>query len=104
MLLAGDGSGRHVIDSQREVAAWLAVTDDGLFEEILACDPQVLLLADPAVRPAADRGRLTDALLSLVRDDYTIQLDRLLLYRLDHPGLASQLDLALAWDRPLNEL
>jgi hypothetical protein len=104
MLMAGDGSSRHVVDSQREVAAWLAVTDDSLFEEILACDPQVLLLADPAVRSPADRGRLTEALLALVRDDYTVQLDPLLLYRLDHPGLASQLAPVLAQDRPPNEL
>lgn len=104
LLLAGDGRGRHVVDSQREVAAWLALTDDGLFEEILDHDPQVLLLADLAVRPPADRGRLTDALLSLVRDDFTVQLDMQLLYRLDHPGLTEQLSLVLMCDQPQNEL
>jgi hypothetical protein len=104
VLLAGEGMSRHVVASQREVAAWLAVSDDGLFEEILSCDPQVLLLADPAVRPVADRRRLTDALLDLVRDDFTVQLDPLLLYRIDHPGLAGQLAPQLEAGRPPNEL
>ena len=104
LLLAGDGRSRHVVASQREVTAWLAVSDDSLFEEILVCDPEVLLLADLAVRPEADRGRLTDALLRLVREDFTIQLDPLLLYRLDHPDLAGQLCSRLAVDRTPNEL
>ena len=104
ILLAGEGRTRHVIPAQREVAAWLAVSDDGLFEEILVCDPQVLLLADPAVRPAADRRRLTEALLDLARLEFTVQLDPLALYRLDHPGLAAQLAPRLTADRPPNEL
>jgi len=90
MLLIGNGSSRHVVDSQHEVAAWLAVGDDALFDEILGCDPPVLLLADLAARSEADRGRVAAALLGLVRDDYTVQLDSSLLYRLDHPGLATQ--------------
>jgi hypothetical protein len=104
LLLAGDGPSRHVVASQREVAAWLALSDDGLFEEILACDPEVLLLADMVVRPATDRRRLTDALLDLAREDFTVQLDPLLLYRLDHPGLAGQLAPRLETGRPPNEL
>lgn len=104
IVLAGDGRGRHVVESQREVAAWLAVTDDGLFDEILACDPQVLLLADLVVRPPADRHKLTAELLSLARSDQTIQLDPQLLYRLGHPGLADQLAPVLAADRQRNEL
>ena len=104
LLLAGDGRSRHVVASQREVAVWLAVYGDSLFEEILACDPEVLLLADLAVRPEADRGRLTDALLGLVRKDFTVQLDPLLLYRLDHPDLAGQLCSRLAADLTPNEL
>jgi hypothetical protein len=104
LLLAGDGPSRHFVASQREVAAWLAVSDDGLFEDILACDPEVLLLADMAVRQVNDRRRLTDALLDLAREDFTVQLDPLLLYRLDHPGLAGQLAPRLETGRPPNEL
>jgi hypothetical protein len=104
LLLAGDGPARHVVASQREVAAWAAVSDDELFDDILASDPEVLLLADMAVRPAGDRGRLAGALLDLAREDFTIQLDSLLLYRLDYPGLAGQLAPRLETGRPPNEL
>jgi hypothetical protein len=104
ILLAGDGAARHAVGSQREVAAWLSVNDNDLFEELLVCDPEVLLLADPAARPASDRGRLTEALLVLAHDDDTVQLDPLLLYRLEHPGLAAQLAPRLDPRRPSNEV
>lgn len=104
LLLAGSGRGMHVIESQREVAAWLAVSDDGLFEQILTCDPQVLLLSDLAMREDSDRSRVTEALLRLTREDFTVQLDPLLLYRLDHAGLAGQLSPVLVPSRPQNEL
>jgi hypothetical protein len=104
ILMAGQGSSRHVIASQREVAAWLATSDTGLFEEILACDPEALLLADPGTLPAAGRHRLAGTLLDLARKDFTVQLDPLLLHRLDHPELAAQLAPHLSAGRPLNEL
>jgi hypothetical protein len=104
ILLAGDGPSRHAVASQREVAAWLSVDDNDLFEELLECDPEVLLLADPAARPGSDRGRLTDALLALASRDSTVQLDPLLLYRLEHPGLAAQLAPHLDPCRPPNEV
>jgi hypothetical protein len=104
ILLIGQGRGRHVVAAQREVAAWLAAGDSGLLEEILACDPEALLLSDPAVLSGADRRRLTAALLDLAAADFTAQLDPLLLYRLDHPGLADQLGMRLDAVRPPNEL
>jgi hypothetical protein len=104
ILLIGQGRGRHVVAAQREVAAWLAATDPELLEEILACDPEALLLSDPAILSGPGRGRLTTALLDLAAEDFTVQLDPLLLYRLDHPGLADQLSMRLNAGRPLNEL
>jgi hypothetical protein len=104
ILLIGQGRSRHVVAAQREVAAWLAATDSDLLEEILAYDPEALLLSDPAILSDAGRGRLTTALLDLAAEDFTVQLDSLLLYRLDHPGLADQLGMRLDAARPLNEL
>ena len=101
MLIIGNGGSRHVIDFQREVAAWLAVSDDTLFDEILSCDPQVLLLADLAARSEADRGRVAAALLRQVREDYTVHLDSLLLYRSTTLGWPASLYLRSTRASPL---
>ena len=91
MLWIGDGASRHVVTRHREVAAWRVVDDPQLFDEVLRDDPEVLLLADLTALRDQQREAVVDRLLDLVRSDETVRLDRWLLHRLKHPGLAAQL-------------
>lgn len=91
LLWVGDGTSRHVVARHREVAAWRVVDDPSLFDEALRDDPEVLLLADLTALRAEQREAVVDRLLDLVRSDDTARLDRWLLHRLKHPGLADQL-------------
>ncbi|MEU1591282.1 hypothetical protein ABZ468_00110 [Streptomyces sp. NPDC005708] len=91
LLWIGDGLSRHVVARHREVAAWRAVDDRELFDDVLRDDPEVLLLADLTALRSEQREAVVDRLLDLVRSDDTVRLDQLLLHRLKHPGLAAQL-------------
>ncbi|WP_123980636.1 hypothetical protein [Streptomyces sp. Ag109_O5-1] len=91
LLWTGSGLARHVLPEHREIAARLAVTDPDFFEDLLAHEPLVLLLADLPVLPAAQRQRVAQALLDAVLSDGFERLDYALLRKLDHPALAEQL-------------
>lgn len=91
LLWVGDGTSRHVVARHREVAAWRVVDDPALFYEVLRDDPEVLLLADLTALRGEQREAVVGRLLDLVRSDDTVRLDRWLLHRLKHPGLAAQL-------------
>ncbi|MFD6548537.1 hypothetical protein [Streptomyces sp. NPDC058398] len=96
LLWAGSGSGHHILPDHQEVAARLAVQDPDLFDDLLAHDPWVLLLADLPAMPAPHRRRAVEALLETTRREGLDRLDFSLLKRLDHPDLAEQLEPFLA--------
>ena len=93
LVLIGDGPTRQVVSAQRDVAAWLALSSPDLFEEILSCDPGVLLLADlselPRVTGDRDRERLTAALLTAIAAGVPIDADTSRFAQLQHRGFAS---------------
>lgn len=93
LVLIGDGPTRQVVSAHRDVAAWLALSSPDLFEEILSCDPGVLLLADLSELPRAtgdrDRERLTTGLLTAIADDVPIDADTSRFAQLHHRGFAS---------------
>lgn len=96
LVLIGDGPTRQVVSAQRDVAAWLGLSSPDLFEEILSCDPGVLLLADLSELPRAtgdrDRERLTTALLTAIADDVPIDADTSRFAQLHHRGFASTVE------------
>ncbi|MFJ8097646.1 hypothetical protein [Streptomyces griseofuscus] len=104
LLWTGSGSARHVLPEHQEIAARLAVIDADLFEDLLADEPVVLLLADLPVLPAAQRRRVAQALLDEVVRDGFERLDYALLQKLDHPALAEQLRPFLAPGAPPEQM
>lgn len=74
--MVGHGPTRRPATNQREVAAWVAAFEDEVFEDLLACDPQALLLGDLSARSAQDRTRLVDALADQVRHGTAHYQDR----------------------------
>ncbi|MFE7244391.1 hypothetical protein [Streptomyces sp. NPDC057580] len=91
LLWAGSGPARHILPEHEEVAARLAVGDPDLFDELVAHDPWVALLADLPALPDDRRRQATQALLDTAADTILGHLEFTLLARLDHPGLAEQL-------------
>ncbi|WP_344629678.1 hypothetical protein [Streptomyces glaucosporus] len=92
LLWVGSGRARHIVPEHEEVAARLAVSDDRLFEDLLAHDPRVLLLADLRALPVQHRARVTRALLDNAPNEGFERIDWGQLERLDHSGLAEQLE------------
>ncbi|MEU9380025.1 hypothetical protein AB0D38_02995 [Streptomyces sp. NPDC048279] len=104
LLWTGSGPARHVRPEHQEIAARLAVIDADLFEDLLAHEPVVLLLADLPVLPDAQRQRVTQTLLDEVVRDGFERLDYALLQKLDHPALAVQLRPFLAPGTPPEQM
>ncbi|MFF3876070.1 hypothetical protein [Streptomyces sp. NPDC001978] len=104
LLWAGSGPARHVLPEHKEIAARLAVNDPDLFEDLLAHDPRVLLLADLPALSARHRKRAAQALLDAAPDEGFDRLDVALLERLDHPALAEQLEPFLARETDPNQM
>ncbi|MEU6071047.1 hypothetical protein ABZ864_43050 [Streptomyces sp. NPDC047082] len=96
LLWTGSGPARHVRPEHQEIAARLAVSDPDLFEDLLAHEPLILLLADLPVLPAGQRQRVAQSLLDAIPGEGFECLDYALLQRLDHPALAKQLKPFLA--------
>ncbi|MFE6470172.1 NACHT domain-containing protein [Streptomyces rochei] len=91
LLWAGTGQARHIMPEHQEIAARLAAVDDTLFDDLLKHDPYILLLADLQALPAEHRRRTAQAILDSApnQEPYRIGWDQL--DRLNHPGLAPQL-------------
>jgi hypothetical protein len=104
LLLVGDGDSRRVATMHRDVAAWLALSDRGLFAHMLRSDPQVLLLGDLSVLCHEDRARVFDALLTFVRGGGVLAADWSMLRRLSGDLLASRIAPLVRADQPLDEL
>ncbi|WSQ15094.1 hypothetical protein OG604_49475 [Streptomyces sp. NBC_01231] len=104
LLWTGSGPARHVRPEHQEIAARLAVIDTDLFEDLLAHEPVVLLLADLPVLPDAQRQRVTQTLLDEVVRDGFERLDYALLQKLDNPALAVQLRPFLAPGTPPEQM
>lgn len=78
----------------QEVAAWAAAMAPDLFDLLIAREPAILLKSDTAAMTAADRARLTAAVLQrFANEDMLDQHATLvpLFLRLDHDALAEQL-------------
>ncbi|MEV7243093.1 hypothetical protein AB0N92_17855 [Streptomyces sp. NPDC093248] len=91
LLWVGSGQARHILPEHEEIAARLAVHDPHLFDDLLAHDPRVLVLADLPAVPADRREQTVHALLTTASDESFERLDTNLLQRLKHPELARQL-------------
>ncbi len=98
LLLAGYGDVRQVRAEHRGVADWVAWQRPEVLEDVLACDPWVLLGPGLPTQPAGVRARVVDALMTDVarRGGLPPQYSPDTLHRLDHPGLSSQLSGVLA--------
>lgn len=85
--------GGHVVPELREVAAWLASVDAGVFQKLLREEPQVLLRSDMAMVGDAERERLVEGLFQRIEAHELSDLDVRLEYgKLVHARLASQLE------------
>ena len=91
---AGDSTGK-IVPQLSETAAWLAGIDAETFDEIMQCDPQVLLRSDVARADEAARKLLLKKLLELsAADELTEGLygDASHYCKLDHEGLSKELE------------
>jgi hypothetical protein len=98
LLWVGGGRARHIVPEHEEIAARLAVDDEQLFDDLLAHDLPVLLLADLKALPARQRARVTQALLDRAPEEDLGPLVWGRFDRVNHPGLAAQLTPFLASD------
>lgn len=98
ILYAPREDGRvNIVPALREVAAWLASVDQGVFQRLLQDDPRTLLQSDMARVDNAGRKQLVQALLDCydkqVFADVNIGLFRDSIYqKLAHPSLQEQLE------------
>jgi hypothetical protein len=104
LLLVGDGATRQVASGHRETAAWLALSDGELFEQMLRADPRHLLLTDLSVLSHEDRARVFDALLALIRAGVAPVIDWQALGRLDSDLIVGRLTPLLRVDSPWEEV
>lgn len=83
-----------IVPQLAETAAWLAGMDKNAFDEVMRCDPQVLVRSDVAKADESDRQLLVKRLLELFALDEIREArwDEQLDYRkLNHPQLSDQL-------------
>lgn len=105
LLLIGEGASSRAVDAHRDVAAWVATVNDGLFEHLLAHDPVVLLRANLRARSETDRSRVFDTLLAMVRaGEDPVAAEPILLASLDGPWLAGTIAPLLDPGAPAQEL
>jgi hypothetical protein len=62
LLWAGSGPARHILPEHEEVAARLAIGDPDLFDDLVAHDPWVALLADLPALPNDRREQAAQAI------------------------------------------
>lgn len=98
LLWTGSGRARHIVPAHEEVAARLAIADPQLFEDLLAHDLPVLLLADLHALTARHRAQVTRALLEGAPETDVSRIPWNGLDHVDHPGLAAQLQSYLTPD------
>jgi hypothetical protein len=93
-LLRHPGDSEHgLVPQLHGVAAWLANMRKDVFEEVMSCDPAILLRSDTATANPEDRASLVASLLSLYGREELLDADRELrsrYWKLDHAGLADQ--------------
>ncbi|WUD70328.1 hypothetical protein OG937_45685 [Streptomyces sp. NBC_00510] len=91
LLLVGDQDARHVPAVHREVAGWVALKREVVFDQLLRHDPLALLVHD---LPVSRRAQVVASLVAetMRRDtDILPQQPPTVLSRLDHEGLTEQL-------------
>jgi hypothetical protein len=85
--------GGTVVPELREVAAWLASVDAGVFQKLLREEPEVLLRSDMAMVGDAERERLVEGVLQSIEQRKLIDLHVEGYYpKLAHPRLTRQLE------------
>lgn len=97
LLLAGSGPVRHVHPRHREAAGWVAWDCTDLLDDVLACDPEVLLGPGLTAQPAEVRARVVQSLVEDGVRNAGLSPWRFggSLHRVDHDGLEQQLRLLL---------
>lgn len=94
LLTIPDEKGWKLAPQLHETAAWLASMKPEFFRQIMAIDPNVLLLSDVVTADPADREKLVDTLLKLYDEEKLLDSNwgqRFLYRKLVHPTLARQL-------------
>lgn len=104
LLMVGDGPTRQVASRQRDVAAWLALSDRALFEQMLRADPRNLLLGDLSLLSDQDRARAFDAMLDLVRAGVDPGFDWQTLSQLDSTLIVDRIRPLLQAGHPMAEV
>ena len=90
----GDEEGR-LVPQLHETAAWLAGASDEFFRAVMDAEPEVLLGSDVASTDAEARADLVATMLRLYDEGKLLDVTLVLRKRykkLDHPGLAGQLE------------
>lgn len=91
---ADDSTGR-IVPQLGETAAWLAGMDVATFQEIMRCDPQILVRSDVAKADDTVRKDLVEKLLQLSEADALTGRpfdDASHYHKLNHPTLSNQLE------------
>jgi len=93
LLLAGWGPVRHVHPRHRETAGWVAWDRPALLDDVLACDPEVLLGPGLPAQPGPVRAKVVESLVEDGERNAGLSPWRFggSLHRLDHDGLEEQL-------------
>jgi len=95
LLRNADDSTGKIVPQLGETAAWLADMDTETFEEILRCDPQILMRSDVAKADDTVRKVLVQKLLDLSKADEMTGRpfdDASHYHKLNHEGLSKQLE------------
>lgn len=94
LLLHPGGTQKRLIPQLHETAAWIATMRPDVFDQIMHIEPEVLLRSDVTTAEERDRAALVETLLLLQDDARQARLYhnlRSFYWKLDHPGLYSQL-------------
>ncbi|HET6327829.1 MAG TPA: hypothetical protein VFG04_24305, partial [Planctomycetaceae bacterium] len=94
LLRNADDTEGKIVPQLAETAAWLAGMDAKAFDEIMLCDPQILVRSDVAKADASDRKLLIQRLLDLFAADEIREAgweEHLHYHKLNHEGLSAQL-------------
>lgn len=84
----------RIVPQLSGIAAWLAATDDAVFDHVLEHEPRLLVTSDTLLADPPSRRRVVAAILELAAAGTGEPIgweDIACLDKLDHPGLAEQL-------------
>lgn len=90
LLTSSDG---RIIPQLYETAAWIAIMNPSVFQEVIKIDPEILFISDVSSVAPKDRAVLVEGLLNLYDSERAMPplLSKRPYEYLDHPGLTEQL-------------